>query len=113
MASSMTCDDNLSANIKSNDPASVAFWEGYTCSLVSSNPIFIIIIFQLWKYIKPFKNKGFKYYDKVSMIIGDGTACGGHVFHLSSGVAPAADEDDNDDGSKHFHLAHFGPSTPH
>ena len=29
MASGATWDDNLSANIKSDDPASVTFWEGY------------------------------------------------------------------------------------
>ena len=43
MASGATWDDNLGANIKSDDPASVAFWEGYTHSPVSSNLIFIII----------------------------------------------------------------------
>ena len=44
MASGATWDDKLSANIKSDDAASVAFWEGYTRSLVSSNLIIIIII---------------------------------------------------------------------
>ena len=43
MASGATWDDKLSANIKSDDPASVAFWEGYTWSPVSSNLIIIII----------------------------------------------------------------------
>ena len=43
MASSATWDDMLSASIKSDDPAAVAFWEGYTQLPVSSNLIFIII----------------------------------------------------------------------
>ena len=43
MASGATWDDKLSANIKSDDPASVAFWEGYTRSPVGSNLILIII----------------------------------------------------------------------
>ena len=42
-ASGATWDDKLSAYIKSDDPASVAFWEGYTQSPVSSNLILIII----------------------------------------------------------------------
>ena len=41
MASGATWDDKLSANIKSDDAASVAFWEGYTQSPVSSNLIII------------------------------------------------------------------------
>ena len=42
MASSATWDDKLGANIKSDDTASVAFWEGYTRLPVSSNLIIII-----------------------------------------------------------------------
>ena len=42
MASGATWDDKLGANIQSDDAASVAFWEGYTRSPVSSNLIIII-----------------------------------------------------------------------
>ena len=34
------------------------------------------------------------------MIIGDSTAHSRHVLHPSSAVAPATDEDDNDDGGE-------------
>ena len=43
MASGATWNDKLSANIKSDDPASVTFWEGYTQSPVSSTLTIIII----------------------------------------------------------------------
>ena len=42
MASSASWDDDLGANIKSDDLGSVAFWEGYTWLPVSSYLIIII-----------------------------------------------------------------------
>ena len=55
MASGATWDDQLGANIKSNDAASVAFWEGYTRSPVSSNLIIITIKYNHFLALKTYK----------------------------------------------------------
>ena len=44
MASGGTWDDEKGANIDDKDPASKAFWEGYTKSPISPFNIYIIII---------------------------------------------------------------------
>ena len=58
----------------------------------------------------PFKNKGFEYYNKVMMIIGDSTAHSGHAFHPNCAVASAAIEDEDDNGSEDFEYLDDTPS---
>ena len=55
MASHAAWDDKLGANIKSDDAASVVFWEGYTGLLVSSNLIIIIIKSNHFLALKTYK----------------------------------------------------------
>ena len=55
MASGATWDNQLGANIKGDDAASVAFWEGYTQSPVSSNLLIIIIKSNHFLALKTYK----------------------------------------------------------
>ena len=67
---------------------------------------FILLLFNHYptallhrKNIWPFKTNGFKYYNKVSMIVSDSTAHGGHAFHPAMTKPPAADDDDGEDNN--------------
>ena len=48
--------------------------------------------------MRPFKNKGFKHYDKIAIILGDSTTRGGGAFYL--GIAEPAVEDEDEDAEE-------------
>jgi hypothetical protein len=72
----------------------------------------LLIIFQVRKNIKPFKNKGFEYFDKVAMIVGDSAARGGHAFHPSSAAPPANNDDDEGGGDEDLEYLDNTPIDP-
>ena len=48
--------------------------------------------------MRPFKNKGFEHYDKITIILGDSTTHGGGAFH--PGIAEPAVEDEDGDAEE-------------